>query len=39
MYQIGVVDKRLLYWIASPLAAVTVISMVWVGQDFPMYLI
>lgn len=33
--QIGVVDKRYFIGIASPLAAVTVISMVWVGQDFP----
>ena len=33
--QIGVVDKRYFIRIASPLAAVTVISMVWVEQDFP----
>lgn len=33
--QIGVVDKRYFIGIASPLAAVTVISMVWVGRDFP----
>ena len=33
--QIGVVDKRYFIGIASPLAAVTVISMVWVEQDFP----
>ena len=34
--QIGVVDKRYFIGIASPLAAVTVISMVWVGRDFPL---
>lgn len=34
--QIGVVDKRYFIGIASPLAAVTVISMVWVGLDFPL---
>ena len=33
--QIGVVDKRYFIGIASPLAAVTVISIVWVGRDFP----
>jgi len=33
--QIGVVDKRYFIGIASPLAAVTVISVVWVGRDFP----
>lgn len=33
--QIGVVDKRYFIGIASPLAAVTVISLVWVGRDFP----
>ena len=33
--QIGVVDQRYFIGIASPLAAVTVISMVWVEQDFP----
>ena len=34
--QIGVVDKRYFIGIASPLAAVTVISMVWVSQDYPL---
>ena len=34
--QIGVVDNRYFIGIASPLAAVTVISMVWVGRDFPL---
>ena len=34
--QIGVVDKRYFIGIASPLAEVTVISMVWVEQDFPL---
>ena len=33
--QIGVVDKRYFIGIASPLAAVTVISLVWVGRDYP----
>ena len=33
--QIGVVDKRYFIGVASPLAAVTIISMVWVGRDFP----
>ena len=33
--QIGVVDQRYFIGIARPLAAVTVISMVWVEQDFP----
>ena len=34
--QIGVVDKRYFIGIASPLAAVSVISLVWVGRDFPL---
>ena len=34
--QIAVVDKRYFIGIASPLAAVTVISIVWVGLDFPL---
>ena len=33
--QIGVVDKRYFIGIASPLAAVMIISLVWVGRDFP----
>jgi len=33
--QIGVVDKRYFIGVASPLAAVMIISMVWVGRDFP----
>ena len=33
--QIGVVDKRYFIGGASPLAAVMIISMVWVGRDFP----
>ncbi len=34
--QIGVVDKRYFIGVASPLAAVMIISLVWVGRDFPM---
>ncbi len=33
--QIGVVDKRYFIGIASPLAAIIVIALVWVGQDYP----
>lgn len=33
--QIGVVDKRYFIGVASPLAAVIIISLVWVGLDFP----
>lgn len=33
--QIGVVDKRYFIGIASPLAAIVVISTVWVARDFP----
>lgn len=33
--QIGVVDKRYFIGIASPLAAIIVISLIWVGLDFP----
>jgi len=33
--QIGVVDKRYFIGVASPLAAVMVITLVWVGRDFP----
>ena len=33
--QIGVVDKRYIIGVASPLAAIMIISMVWVGRDFP----
>ena len=33
--QIGVVDKRYFIGVASPLAAVMIISLVWVGIDFP----
>lgn len=33
--QIGVVDKRYFIGVASPLAAIMIISMVWVGRDFP----
>lgn len=33
--QIGVVNKRYFIGVASPLAAVMIISMVWVGRDFP----
>jgi CDP-diacylglycerol---serine O-phosphatidyltransferase len=33
--QIGVVDKRYFIGVASPLAAVMIISLVWVGLDFP----
>lgn len=32
--QIGVVDKRYFIGVASPLAAVMIISLVWVGLDF-----
>ena len=32
--QIGVVDKRYFIGVASPLAAIMIISMVWVGRDF-----
>ncbi len=33
--QIGVVDKRYFIGIASPLAAIIVVSLIWVGIDFP----
>ena len=33
--QIGVVDKRCFIGVASPLAAIIIISLVWVGLDFP----
>ncbi len=33
--QIGVVDKRYFIGVASPLAAIMIISLVWVGRDFP----
>ncbi|ALV71861.1 CDP-diacylglycerol--serine O-phosphatidyltransferase [Acinetobacter johnsonii] len=33
--QIGVVDKRYFIGLASPLAAIIIISLVWVGLDFP----
>ena len=33
--QIGVVDKRYFIGVASPLAAVIIISLVWVGIDIP----
>ena len=33
--QIGVVDKRYFIGVASPLAAIIIISLVWVGHDFP----
>ena len=33
--QIGVVDKRYFIGIASPLAAIMVVSLVWVGADYP----
>ena len=33
--QIGVVDKRYFSGVASPLAAIIIISLVWVGLDFP----
>ena len=33
--QIGVVDKRYFIGVASPLAALMIISLVWVGLDFP----
>ena len=33
--QIGVVDKRYFIGVASPLAAVVIITLVWVAQDFP----
>lgn len=33
--QIGIVDKRYFIGVASPLAAVMIISLVWVGRDFP----
>ena len=33
--QIGVVDKRYFIGVASPLAASIIISLVWVGLDFP----
>jgi len=33
--QIGVVDKRYFIGVASPLAAVIIITLVWVAQDFP----
>ena len=33
--QIGVVDKRYFIGIASPLAAIIIISLVWVARDYP----
>jgi len=33
--QIGVVDKRYFIGVASPLAALMIVSLVWVGRDFP----
>lgn len=33
--QIGVVDKRYFIGVASPLAALMLVSLVWVGRDFP----
>ena len=33
--QIGVVDKRYFIGVASPLAAILIITLVWVGLDFP----
>ncbi len=33
--QIGVVDKRYFIGVASPLAALIIVSLVWVGRDFP----
>ena len=33
--QIGVVDKRYFIGVASPLAAIMIVSLVWVGLDFP----
>ena len=33
--QIGVVDKRYFIGVASPLAAILIITLVWVGRDFP----
>ena len=33
--QIGIVDKRYFIGVASPLAAIIIITMVWVGLDFP----
>lgn len=33
--QIGVVDKRYFIGVASPLAAIIIISLVWLGLDFP----
>lgn len=33
--QIGVVDKRYFIGVASPLAALMIVSLVWVGLDFP----
>ena len=33
--QIGVVDKRYFIGVASPLAAVMIITLVWVARDFP----
>lgn len=33
--QIGVVDKRYFIGVASPLAAVIIITLIWVAQDFP----
>ena len=34
--QIGVVDKRYFIGVASPLAAIMIVSLVWVGRDFPL---
>ena len=33
--QIAVVDKRYFIGVASPLAAIIIISLIWVGRDFP----
>jgi CDP-diacylglycerol---serine O-phosphatidyltransferase len=33
--QIGIVDKRYFIGVASPLAALMIVSLVWVGLDFP----
>ncbi|WP_171257369.1 CDP-diacylglycerol--serine O-phosphatidyltransferase [Acinetobacter larvae] len=34
--QIGVVDKRYFIGIASPLAAIMILSAIWVGRDYPL---
>lgn len=36
--QIGTVDKRYFIGVASPLAAITIISTIWAGQDYTNYL-